>query len=126
VPAPKARRPIPLRPARVSDRDWVIYVECRSDSLILYPSRQQIFVRDLNGGPTNNPLMLAVQQMIHRRQSMLRPEDPPYRPQVRFLLRPENLRTFHAAYPALEALPIPKTRQHLEPEDDPAAIAAGP
>ena len=103
----------------------MIYIECRADSLVLYPSRQEIFLKDLGGSATNNPLLVAVQQMISRRQAGLRPEDPPYRPQVRFLLRPENLRTLHAAYPALEALPVPKTRQNLEAEDDPAAIAAG-
>jgi hypothetical protein len=122
---PQPRRSIPLRAARLSDRDWIIYIECRADSLVVYPSRQQIFVKDLIGDPPNNPLLVAVQQMINRKQATLRPEETPYRPQVRFLLRPENLRTLHAAYPALEALPVPKTRQNLEPEDDPALIAAG-
>ncbi len=47
--------------------------------------------------------------MIDRRQSTRRPGEPPYYPKVCLLVRPENLRTFLTVYPALEALPVPKT-----------------
>ena len=64
--------------------------------------------------------------MIARRQALLRPGEPPYRPEIRFLMRPENLGTFHVAYPALDPLPVPKRRQNLDPDDDVDAITAGP
>ena len=125
--AKPARRPVVLRPAHLGgDRDWIIYVECKPDGLVLYPSRLVVPLSALpSRSASNNPLLLAVQQMINRRQATLRPEEPPYRPQVRFLVRPETVRAYHVAYPALEALPVPKTRQNLDPEDDAAAIAAG-
>ena len=70
-------------------------------------------------------LLLTLQQMINRRQESVRPGDLPYRPQVRFLVRPEHERTFHLAYPTLDRLPATKTRQTLGPEDDVLAIIVG-
>ena len=64
--------------------------------------------------------------MIERRQGLVRAGEPPFRPEVHFLLRPENLRTYHLAFPALDTLHVPKMRQNLQPEDDVAAIVAGP
>jgi len=55
----------------------------------------------------------------------VRTGDIPYRPQVRFLVRPETLRAFHAVYPLFDALPITKTRQNLTPEDDVRSIVTG-
>jgi hypothetical protein len=60
----------------------------------------------------------AIRQTIDRRQALRRPDEPPYRPQLRLLVRPENVRTLLTVYPALEALPIPKTRQNLDDDDD--------
>jgi hypothetical protein len=61
-------------------------------------------------------LLQAVRQLIARRQAGVRPGDPPYRPQVRFLVHPDGLRTYHLAYPALEPLGVPLTRQNYEPD----------
>jgi hypothetical protein len=66
-----------------------------------------------NGG-TEPAFVQAVRQMIARRQALVRPGEPPYRPQVRFLVHPESLRTYFLAYPALEPLGIPLTRQNVE------------
>ena len=56
--------------------------------------------------------------MIARRQGTVRPGEPPYRPQVRLLVRPDGLRTYYLAYPLLESLQVPMTRQNLEPEEE--------
>ena len=126
TPAPP-RRPVPLRPARVhGNRDWVLFIECQPDAVVLYPSRQRFPLESLTPGPGDNALLQAIRQAIARRQAAVRPGDAPFRPQVRFLVRPESLRTFHLAYPALDPLPVPKHRQNLEPDDDVAAITAGP
>ena len=42
---------------------------------------------------------------------MVRPGDAPYRPEVRFLVHPDAGRTYHLAYPTLDALAAPKTAQ---------------
>jgi hypothetical protein len=121
-----ARRPIALRPARLNgDLDWVIFIECRPEGAVLYPAQQAFPLRALSSGAAGNPLQKAVQAMIDRRQATVRPGDLPYRPQIRFLVGPDALRSFHLAYPALEGLAVPKTRQNLQPEDDVFAIVAG-
>jgi hypothetical protein len=126
-PLPGRPRPRPLttmHPVSLrGDRDWRIFVECRGDAVVLYPSRQSFPLADL--GRADNPLARAVAQMIERRQGLLRAGEAPFRPEVHFLVRPENLRTYHLAFPALDVLPVPKVRQNLQPEDDPAVIAAG-
>ena len=60
--------------------------------------------------------------MIDRRQAGVRPGEPPYRPQVRFLIYPDGLRTYFLTFPALEPLGIPLTRQNVE-ADPPAPPA---
>jgi hypothetical protein len=127
VAAPgERRRPRPLRPALLhGDRDWVIYVECLPDYIVLYPSRRRFPVESLSHSPGHNPFYQAVRQMIARRQATVPPGEAPFRPEVRFLVRPESVRTYHFAYPALDTLPVPKKRQNLQPEDDVSAITAG-
>jgi hypothetical protein len=127
VRAPAPRKPATLRPARLNgDRDFLIYAECRDDGVVLYPSQRVYPLADLiRGGALGNPLVQAVQQMIDRRQALVAEGAPPYRPQICFLVHPEGERTYHAAYPALEALPVPKTRRNLVPEDDVLAIVTG-
>jgi hypothetical protein len=122
--APERRLP-PLRPLNLSgDRDWVIFIECTADGVLVYPSRVFIPLAALSWGPSN-ALQKNIQQMIDRRQASVRPGEAPYRPQVRFLVRPESMRVYHAAYPALDALQVPKTRYNLKPEDDVPTIVTG-
>jgi hypothetical protein len=105
-------------PARLSDRDWVIFIECRPNGAILYPSRTEYSLAALAAPPATNELLAAVKKMIERRQALVQSGDTPYRPQVRFLIRPDSLRTLHIAYPAFDALPVPKMRQNLAADDD--------
>jgi hypothetical protein len=126
TPAGARRKPIPVRPAWVhGGRDFYIYVECRPDSVVLYPSRQRFTLAELSRDPAHSPLPAAIQRMIDRRQAARRSDEPPYHPEVRFLVRPENLRTYYMVYPTLDALQIPKTSQNLDPDDDVDAITAG-
>jgi hypothetical protein len=123
---PPRHKPAALRPAWVhGGRDWTIYVECRADSLVLYPSLRTFPLAQVMSDPTGNPLLKAIQQMIDRRQSSRRPGEPPYCPQLCLLVRPEHIRTFLTVYPALEALPVPKTRRNLDADDDVIDIING-
>jgi hypothetical protein len=113
------RKSASLRPGWVhGGRDWIIYVECRADGVVLYPAEKRFPLAEAARPASGNPLVAAIKQMIDRRQSLRRPGEPPYYPQVRLLVRPENVYTFLTVYPALEALPVPKKRQNLQPEDD--------
>jgi hypothetical protein len=118
------RRTIVLHPARLrGDRDWVVFVECRSNGVVVYPTARSFTLAEVTSPA--NPLLSCLQEMIARRQALVRPGELPYRPHVRFLVRPEHLRTYHTVFPALDALQVPKSRQNLAPEDDVAAIVYG-
>jgi hypothetical protein len=120
------RKPAALRPAWVhGGRDWTIYVECLSDGVKLYPSERVIPLAQAAMEGAGNPLVATIRQMIERRQASRRPGEPPYHPQVCLLVRAEHVRTFLSVYPALEALPAPKTRRNLDADDDVAAIVTG-
>jgi hypothetical protein len=127
VRAPGPRKPVALRPARLTgDRDYCIYIECREDSVVLYPA-QRIFPLTVltRSNAAGNPLAQSVQMMIDRRQASVPTGAPPYRPQVCFLVRPDSVRAYHTAYPALDQLTVPKIRHNLDTEDDVLAIVTG-
>jgi hypothetical protein len=109
------RRPNP-RPLRlVGNRDWFVLIECTADAVVLYPSGKRFLARSVaEDTATSSALVQAVQQLIARRQAMVRPGEPPYRPQLRFLVRPDGLRTFYLAYPVLDAVGVPMTRQNID------------
>jgi hypothetical protein len=109
-----------LRPALLGgDRDYIILLECRRDAVVLHPFGNSFSTESLtekNGGATL--LQEAIGRLIARRQATVRPGEQPYRPQVRFLVRPDGLRSLHRAYPALESLQIPLTRQNLDADEE--------
>jgi hypothetical protein len=109
-----------LRPAILGgDRDYIIMLECRASSVVLYPYGNSFSAESLaakNGGGVL--LQEAIKRMIARKQASVRPGEQPYRPQVRFMVRPDGLRSMHRAYPLLEELHIPLTRQNLDADED--------
>jgi hypothetical protein len=124
------RKPDPsasLRPARLhGDRDWLIFLECKPEGVVVYPSQLLVPAAALNAkSGLSNALLEAVKQMIDRRQATVREGETPFRPEVRFLVRPDALKTYHLAYPALDALSAPKSAHTLGPDEDAAAVVAG-
>ena len=63
-----------------------------------------------------DPLLLAVQKMIERRQATVRPCETPYQVRIRFQVRPDGMQSYRQAYPALESLRIPMASEFLEME----------
>ena len=57
----------------------------------------------------SNPVAL-----VDRRQASVRPGEPPYRPLLRFQVHPDGLRGYYFAYPLLERLRIPMSRENLD------------
>ena len=104
------------RPMRlIGNRDWIIPVECRGDSVVLRNAGQKFSVTAMTSKPgDDNPLVLSLKQMIARRQASVRPGEPPYRPQVSFLIYPDGLRTYYSTFPILQSLGIPLMRQNVE------------
>jgi hypothetical protein len=94
-------------------------VECTGDALVLYPGGKRFTAHAVATEPeTARALQDAVRGMIAHRQAMARPGEPPYRPQIRFLVRPDGLRTLYLAYPVLEPVQVPMTRQNLEADEE--------
>jgi hypothetical protein len=118
--APKTSQPrLPLYTRLTGGRDWIITIECLTDGVVLRPLGQRFGVESLRAGEDNNALSRAVREMIERRQASVRPGEMPYRPQIRFLVKPpDGLRSYYAAYPALESLQLTMTRENFVPVDE--------
>ena len=109
-----------LRPTLLNgNRDWTIAIECRADALVILTTGQAIPATALGQQDSGqNVLVKSVQQLIARRQATVPPGEPPYRPTIRFRVHADALRTYYLAYPALEALGVPMSRESVRPEDE--------
>ena len=122
-PSPRRPRKPPeprLPPSAYGNRNWEIPIECSADALFVRVGRCRIALADLVGANRdNNVLLNTVREMVERRQSTVRPGEPLYLPQIRFLVWPDGFYTYQMAWPALEKLRLPMSRTNLDP-DDPA------
>ena len=122
----KSSTPAPLRAARLfADRDWVIYVECKFEEILVHPNRLVIPTSLLASEEGVKRFVQEIEKMITRKQSTVRAGEPPYRPEVRFLVWPDGLRPYHLSYPALQSAGIKQKRQNLESEDSIKDIIQG-
>jgi hypothetical protein len=103
-------------PRLTGGRDWIIPVECKGQALVIYPSRLSIPTDSL--AREKEVLRQEVTQMIARRQASVRPGEPPFRPQLRFLVRPDGIGTYYRAYPLLESLGVIMTRQNIDQNEE--------
>jgi hypothetical protein len=99
----------------LGNRDWPIYLECNADGVVVKQGNQKFSVQSLST-PTKgeNALVQALRQIIDRRQATVRPGEPPYRPMLRFQIQPDGLRAYYLAYPLLDSLHVPMTRENVE------------
>ena len=122
----KSSTPAPLRAARLfADRDWVIYVECKFEEILVHPNRLVIPTSLLASEEGVKRFVQEIEKMITRKQSTVRTGEPPYRPEVRFLVWPDGLKPYHLSYPALQLAGIKQKRQNLESEDSIKEIIQG-
>ena len=122
----KSSTPAPLRAARLfADRDWVIYVECKFEEILVHPNRLVIPTSLLASEEGIKRFVQEIEKMITRKQSTVRTGEPPYRPEVRFLVWPDGLKPYHLSYPALQLAGIKQKRQNLESEDSIKEIIQG-
>jgi hypothetical protein len=112
---PPTSRPTPLT---LVNRDWTVSVECRAEGVIVYPGSKRFDPATLATVAGAASLTEAVQQLAARRQATVRPGEAPYRIQIRFLMRPNGLRSFYLAYPALEGLNLPMMRQNIDADEE--------
>ena len=101
------------------NRDWVITIECTANALLILQTGQTIAAVTLDQHESaDNDLLRSVQKLIARRQASVRSGEPPFRPMIRFRVHGDALRTYYLAYPALEALGIPMSRENVALDDD--------
>jgi hypothetical protein len=99
----------------LGNRDWIIFVECSRQAVVVKQGKQRFTVETLEAAPNGpHPLTEAVRQMIARRQATVRAGEPPFRPMLRFQVQPEGLRTYYLAYPLLAPLGVPMARENVE------------
>jgi hypothetical protein len=99
----------------LGNRDWLIYIECDADGVVVKQGNQRFTLQALSAtGGGEHPLVQSVRQMIARRQATIRAGEPPYRPMLRFQVRPDGLRAYYLAYPLLEALQVPMARENVK------------
>ena len=105
--------------------DWNIFIECKADQVVIYPGGSQIPLAALVGSSqsTSRPLLLAIQRMIARKQATIastesEKDDRIPTPQIRFLVRPDGLRTYFLAFPELTSVQVPMTRENLDAGED--------
>ncbi len=61
-----------------------------------------------------HPLVATIKQAITRKQATIVTGEQPWRPMLRFLVEPDGLRAYYLAYPLLDALHLPMTRENVE------------
>lgn len=122
----KSKTPPPLRAARLfAERDWILHVECRFEGVILHASKKFYSAEALATETGSRSFLGEIQALIDKKQASVRAGDPPYRPQVRFLIWADGPRSYHLAYPLLHKAGIWQTAQQLEPEDNIKDILQG-
>jgi hypothetical protein len=86
--------------------------------VVVQPFGQRLALTEISKGASGkSPLLELIRQLIARRQATVRPGEPPYRPMIRFRVRPDGLRTYYLAYPVLESLQVPMSRENVEPAE---------
>ncbi len=116
APDGEKRRTAAPRLVLYGNRDWFIPIECRADGLRIQLTGETFALAVLSTDEGRSALHSAVEQMIARRQASVRPGEPPYRPMVRFRVRSDGLRAYYLAYPALEPLHVPMSREDVPKE----------
>jgi hypothetical protein len=117
---PKDIRRAPPRPARqLSNRDWIIPVECTADAVVLPTVGKSFTLKELAAArPNASPLLQTVSELIDRRQATVRKGELEYHPQIRFVVAPDGFRAYYLAYPALEYLRIPMLKEQKQPTEE--------
>ena len=111
----RAYVPAPMPLSRlIGNRDYFLVVECKADALVLQPWGTRFPLDAPNAPGQEHPLVQTIRRLVTRRQATVRPNEPPYRPMIRFRVHPDGLRAYYLAYPLLERLGYPMSRENLD------------
>lgn len=116
LPKTKTRPMVPLS-RMLGNRDYPIVLECNADAIVIQPWGIRYDNSALPKRPDpGHPLVQTIGKLIARRQATVRQGEPPYRAVLRFQIRPGGLRSYYLAYPMLESLHLPMTRENVGDE----------
>jgi hypothetical protein len=117
TPAKAINKSVPAPPLSriLGNRDWLIYLDCNADGVVIRQGNQKFSVQTL-AAPTKgqHALVQAIREIIDRRQATVRPGELPYRPMLHFQVQSGGLRAYYLAYPLLESLKLPMSRENGE------------
>lgn len=131
VPLPTAdngepQQPRPLRIARLEgEREYTLFVECRASGLVLQPEGISIPGHELETEAGAKRFVDLISRQMEKKNRKNPPGEPPLRGRLKFLVWGDGVRWYHASFPLVEGLDIPKVRQNLEPEDSIREILLG-
>jgi hypothetical protein len=110
--------PLPLG-RMLGNRDWVLFVECHNDGILLKYGNQKFTLQELSvHSAREHPLTSAVRQIIARRQATVAPGETPYRPILRFQVWPDGLQAYYLSFPLLQDLQVAMVRENIEPSKE--------
>jgi hypothetical protein len=102
----------------LGSRDWIVPIECTGTGLIVYPGRDVYPLAGLaESNKTGSSMVANIKQAIAKRQASVRQGEPPYRPIIRFLVRPDGLEAMHRAYPLLVPLGVQMFQINMESDE---------
>ncbi len=113
---PKAKpEPTPPPLARtLGNKDFIITLDCYAEHVTVFPGGTQFRWKSSGDTATDTALAKHVANLIARRQASVRPDEPPYRPTIRFQVATEGVQTFLRSYPVLEPLRVPMTKENVQ------------
>jgi hypothetical protein len=99
----------------VGNRDFVITLACYEKGVLLTPGGATFaWNGQADAKQTDEALVRAVAELVHRRQATVREGEPPYRAVLHFEVREPGRRTYYRVYPLLERLHLPMVREDVE------------
>ncbi len=106
--------PVPPLGRIIGDKDFVITLDSYAEHITVFPGGTQFRWKNADDTATDTALLKHVANLIARRQASVRPDEPPYRPVIRFQVSTEGVQTFLRAYPILEPLRVPMTKENVQ------------
>jgi hypothetical protein len=97
----------------VFNRDLIIRIECGGDEILIQPPSTRVAVKGMAREGWQALLADVVRQQLARRDRALATGEAPPRTELHFLVRPDGLRTYYEAYPAVESLRLPMFRENM-------------
>jgi hypothetical protein len=110
-----SKSPTPLSKI-LGSRDWNVPFACDGKGVTLLLTEQQFSLAMLQTSYAGeHPLRKTVRDLIERKQALVRPGEPPFRPILHFEVPPEGLQAFLLSYAVLENLQLPVIRHNVKP-----------